>query len=693
MYLKRVKLQNFGRITAGEYFFTEGMNLIRGANENGKSTLCEAALYAMFGTSALRGSLDDVFTEGTSVNDLKVEVDFGPYQVTRSKSSASVTGPGLRVSGQANVSSHFYDLLGIQKGTENQVLVSEQGKTAGILDGKASEVTSLIEDLAGFSQIDVLIDKVKLKYPSGNQSLLEELLAGVTSKIAEKDLEVPQDTKPLITENAGITDCMVDTESQWQSSQKILTQYKSDLAEVKAAVTLKESLADRLKVLQSQKSNDENRLAVAKEKSEEGLMVVYEETAYLEAYPTMQKAYDLYRSVADVKPWEGEIWDEDLESFEEELAYKTKELGHAGDLKKLIDREIQSQRALINSESTCSTCKQDISHLHAEINLRAQVEINRLEKALSDAEFSVADLTTELEALTNIQKEQQKRTKFEAYADKSQVPWIITWHQPVPEEPSLDRYRECQTEIKAATKHESEVNQAKERVVELEKNIANVETEIGSTTQQLNSIFPGNPADLEEKVTHFEAAAAELAKAYKEYENQLNTNKAEIQRIEAANEQLEKDKANLRAEEAALRERLKADAHNAEIMKELRKARPVILNRVWSNVLDSVSVAFSDMRGEDSQVVKTEKGFAVNSLPVHRLSGSAKSILGIAMRSTLRDIFAPAAGLMIFDEPASDADTDRTAAVVAALAAIRGQVLMITHESVSDSSAANIVEV
>ena len=109
-------------------------------------------------------------------------------------------------------------------------------------------------------------------------------------------------------------------------------------------------------------------------------------------------------------------------------------------------------------------------------------------------------------------------------------------------------------------------------------------------------------------------------------------------------------------------------------------------------MLAVVSDTFSNMRGIDSEVVKTEKGFSINGLPVHRLSGSAKAILGIAVRSALRDIFSTSP-FMVLDEPFDGMDESRAASAMSAICSIQGQVLLITHEDVSDSSANNLVEV
>ena len=140
-------------------------------------------------------------------------------------------------------------------------------------------------------------------------------------------------------------------------------------------------------------------------------------------------------------------------------------------------------------------------------------------------------------------------------------------------------------------------------------------------------------------------------------------------------------------------ESLKTEDRNSKIIKSVRDAKPLVLNQVWNKVLDYTQQSFSEMRGEDSVVEKSEKGFTVDARPTSRLSGSAKSILGISLRAAVRDIFAPTAGFMIFDEPFGDMDEERTAAALAAIQTIRGQKFIVTHESQSEMAADQVVEI
>ncbi len=51
MYIENIKIGSFGKLSMREYNLTEGINLIEGRNESGKSTLCEFIKFVFYGLS------------------------------------------------------------------------------------------------------------------------------------------------------------------------------------------------------------------------------------------------------------------------------------------------------------------------------------------------------------------------------------------------------------------------------------------------------------------------------------------------------------------------------------------------------------------------------------------------------------------------------------------------------------------
>lgn len=693
MYIREVTTKNFGVLADGTYNFTDGMNIIRGANEKGKSTLVEAILYGMFGSGALRGTIEDTVREGLKPADLRVVVKYGEYTAKRSKSSASVVGPDTKINGQSAVSEFFYDLLGVRKGSENSVLVSEQGRTAGILDGKPGQVSALIEGLADFNQIDDIVETVKEKFPSGNSKILKEMADEVDNKLAEKEaVELVSPVVYLDKVRKGEAELQV-MNTDLGELQASISSKEQEVIEIEAGVKLKEKIS-------VDASNTAHKLDTLKKKLEETFEAsfgevddVRDEVALVNGWPDVVAKWDLYREVTTLGAWGGDEWEGDTDSLDAQLLNDNKKAN-------LLTTEISETRAEIktferqlNSEDTCPTCGQDTAHLHEKMNAEATVRIEELRSHLGDIKVELDEVEEDIKMMRAIQTEQNKRTKYFEHADDiSILPWNLFWTTKKPVEPIRENFHVAQDLIRIAGDKERKITEAKEELPKLDVKIEETEEKLSELNEELNSTFTKDPADLKEIVTQLKKAHGEALEEYLDTEKEVKDNQKQADKLTADAKFLEKEIDNLVKEATDLSKRFKTDKHNAEILKQVRRARGKVLNRVWSNVLTMVSTTFSDLRGVESKVEKSDKGFTANGLPVHRLSGSGKSILGISLRVALREIFAPAAGFLAFDEPASDADPDRTAAIMAAVSGIRGQVIMITHEELSDTSADNVIE-
>ena len=100
----------------------------------------------------------------------------------------------------------------------------------------------------------------------------------------------------------------------------------------------------------------------------------------------------------------------------------------------------------------------------------------------------------------------------------------------------------------------------------------------------------------------------------------------------------------------------------------------------------------SEMRGTPSVVSKTADGFLVDGHPVATMSGSTLDILGLAIRVALVRTFLPSAPFLVLDEPCASMDQTRTEALLGFLVAVGfKQVLLVTHEDVSQNVADHII--
>jgi predicted ATPase len=693
LHIEQVTTKNFGVLENGTYNFVDGMNVIRGGNERGKSTLIEAALYGMFGSGAIRGTLEDAVKEPLKDSELSVEVRYGGYTAKRRKSSASVVGPDTKINGQSAVSQFFYDLLGVRKGNENSTLVSEQGETAGILKGKPGEVSALIEGLADFNQIDDLVENAKAKFPAGNATLLQEILEETKEK-----LRIKEDVKltPAATYIAKVTQAEANlkvSEAAIRELNDSINSKKSEIIKIEAGATLKSKLAHDIDTLKKSRKEAEVELETATAASLEDLQAVSAEKELVGGWPEAVQRWDLYKDVTSFGYWKGEEWEGDVESLEAELS---KNNGKKEDITTILNdanAEIRSLTRKLNNEDKCPTCGQDTKHIHEEMNAKISSDLSYEEVTAKKAEVDLKEVEENLLILKAIKGEQEKRQQYSGYAADTEIlPFNLVWDAAEPIEPSTERFNEARDLILVSETQDRRVKKAKDDVVKLTVADALAEEKLETLQQEYNSTFVQDASDLKGIVNALERAHKDSSEEHDVLSSTVKEAQREADKaaIEAAS--LKSELVELKGEIESINSRLQKDSRNSEILKQVRKARPKVLNRVWDNVLMTVSATFSDLRGVESVVAKSDKGFTVNGLPVHRLSGSGKSILGISLRVALRDIFSPEAGFIIFDEPADSADKIRTMSIVAALASVRQQVIIITHEGISGLSADNIID-
>jgi len=704
MYLESIEIHNFGPVKYRKLDFVDGLVVVRGSNERGKSTsIIQCPLYAFFGSSTLDCSIDHVTHNGQPVSSLKVVAKYGPYTVSRTKASASVVGPGVKISGQAEVSNFFYNLFGISPKTEKLVLVSAQGDTAGVINRGNSDVTSFIEDIAGFDQIASLLERIKQTYPIGSEKALKGQLEAAEAEQLQYSQEELPDLKQL-------------TEGKETTVKEILTQ--TDLVNKKRAWI--KSLEANLKTIELENQNITSIAKAASNKkvdiqwAESALTKAQQEadqipaycasavdaaTALIEEFPSRELSYKAYQWVESIKPSE-HYWDEHEQGLTDRIQELYKNITQQQAIISSKQGEIKSLQKGIQTDDICTKCGSDIKTKKEEINKKINGEIEKLTSGITRTQKILEDDKAEKQILDQI-KETHDRLEREAKvhgeyvrAIKKEIPYTyeITGFKPLqPDQGELVSAKRLladyqQSRIKSSscqaiiTEKTSALDKLRTELVEKELELKDA-GELQDTTEKRTEIF------------NEECALTKLVETQTELNNQLTNKEKEIVAAEA---KIETNKNNLIRVKKTITEintALRVEDRNGKIIKAVREAKPRVLNQIWDKVISYVSQSFSEMRGYDSEVEKTDKGFAVDQRPTSRLSGSAKSILGIALRSAIRDIFAPTAGFMIFDEVFADCDEERTAAALAAIQTIRGQKFIVTHESQSEMAADQVIEI
>jgi DNA repair exonuclease SbcCD ATPase subunit len=243
--INKLVLTNFQRHEDLTLDFTNGLNAIRGANENGKSSVFRGIAYAFFGSRALPMSLEETVTWGKPVASLKVELTFThsgkQFKIVRKKSGAELVGDGVTASGQAEVTAFVENLFGASAAIAQATMLANQSSLQNGLDSSAMP---LIEKLANMSLIDDLIGKVQTKLPSGSTKGVEAQLATVSAaeepvletseldfKISELQLAVQKLTKESVDAATTLshTQTLAMSGQTKQNSNKTLETLKASL--------------------------------------------------------------------------------------------------------------------------------------------------------------------------------------------------------------------------------------------------------------------------------------------------------------------------------------------------------------------------------------------------------------------------------------------------------------------------------
>ena len=102
--IKTLQLKNFRQHTDLALSFDQGVTVLRGANEAGKSTVFEAIAYALFGARATRNNELTTWgqPEGSHQVVLTFEIGGVEYTIKRNAKSAELNYDGGRVTGQTD---------------------------------------------------------------------------------------------------------------------------------------------------------------------------------------------------------------------------------------------------------------------------------------------------------------------------------------------------------------------------------------------------------------------------------------------------------------------------------------------------------------------------------------------------------------------------------------------------------------
>lgn len=701
--LNKIKLTNFRRHTDATFTFTQGLNVLRAANENGKTTLLEAVAYAFFGTKALRTSLDDAVSWGEELRTLKVELDVtvGGRDLTfvRSKNGAEVrAGDQVLVNGQNEVSVFAAKMLNADLGLAQQLMLAGQMGLRGILTAGPKATGALIEDLGNFDLFDRILDaaqaKLSLGSTAGIDARIEQFQKERDAIVVPARPDANQYAKTL-SDFARQREERVGTKEANEGVKRALSQ---TVLEEKMAASKATGLIEQISNAEQRALDLDAERTKLQQAPEAGLIDVEGIDDEITAERAAVARWEAY-SKLPVQTYE---------SVSREVA--TQRAADAVSLRKENDAGMQEARvdiaraeAQLVTSSVCGFCDQDISQFPSvkAKNDGLRGNIQKLELAVENYVRSSVQLD-EIEAQHRSINEADEAIKkiyrdIDSYAklDESVIPARIEWVGDVPVMPAPSTLKTLFEKRAAAIKHNEDEQKRKSRIAYLTETIGDYQAQLITLRETLATIkvmTADEMSSMERQIEVLEASIASESNAIHAIDLGVAQAKADFTAGMTAHENAASLVARLdehikqgRAEKAELE-------FNNNLVNKIRKARPVVGDKLWSMVLTSVSTVFSALRGERSLVARAEKGFTVNGQNIESLSGSTLDLLGLAIRVALIKTFIPGCPLLVLDEPGASMDLTREGLMLAYLQTCGfDQIVLVTHSDLSESVAQNLI--
>lgn len=687
--LEVLKLTNFRQHRDLTVNFTAGLNVIRGANEAGKSTIMEAIAYVLYGARSLANSLEETVTWGEQDSTLRVELTFSfdgvPGWVRRGKSGASLKYGATTAEGQSEVTRFFERLFKVDAKMASNLQIASQNKVRGALEGGSA--VALIESLADFSLLETLVDKITTHRPSGNTNLV---LTRLNTLKAAQGAEIPPEPDAGPVE--AVKGHLRTLEGSLEGSKGMEAAYaalvpaaRERIAQARLRASQAEAARRRVELIQAELAKS---LPAVTGNAE--VIAGWREAAQKEA-----NRLSLLKVYRTQEPKLEDVWGGTREAFLAELE-GTKAL-HAtlqADIQLARDR-ITQQRAMRINEKSCAFCKKSLEDVPevASVNASVDAALETAQAELAALANRLGEATATLAALQAIQLADAKYPGLFPLShwthSEDRVPPRVTWigEPPSTEADDTDYYGL----IKQAEASAKELANAEGRRAALQAELLQVQAtadqNVQSTIEDEATIadWEVRKQGVQNLTLEVNKCKGELALAEQAYQHALVLRKQAMDAAAAAAKEI-----------AAVTQELEDMGFYNELVKKIRAARPAVANKLWALVMAAVSHYTTQGRGQPSVVTRDDGGFKINGKAATggNYSGSAQDVLGLAIRLALVKTFLPGSPFMIMDEIAAACDDSRELDLLGmVLAADIPQVLLVTHSNAAESFATNLVQI
>jgi exonuclease SbcC len=727
--IKSVRLKNFKKHGNLEVEFAQGMNVIRGANSAGKSTVLNAIAYALYGTQAVPGTSNTLVKHGEKSMEVAVDFTLGGknYTIRRGKTSAAVLEDGKIVAtGSTPVSEWVIDHFGADVADFLTFSYSRQGETAALLTLGATQLQKKIERLAKVDLIEKVLsaltkranilegkisstvvedtreDKDRLKeMRKEHKALIEEQMrlqeiVKIQSEVVAEHQAKLGEMQPLADKAAELNAAIKDTEKMLEDHLDLCEHYSDELedhpesieGELKiAAETLKDAEAGFKQLVNA--TEQVNNL--------KGSLTQIQEWLETDGYPALERYNKLKPELEQLEIRRAEV-EKQLETVSADIAS--------------VEAKLKSKKRELKS-GVCSECKRPFEDFDPDA---VSSEIKKLEEKLTELRRQSGSLSSELAGVKKaentlvddihdvyglnipeiVQKQQaahQKlKEKYEKFVESVDGEADIEKAMQ-----KITKLTERVNDLKAKKKRRDEILQA---LTESEAKAARAKDALSLYRAELDELGDDVPSEsdilsVKETINAAQKETDEATKKLWEVTPKLNLLKSQIEAVEKTIEKAEHNKQ-------VLRNLKKSYDMTKELSKFLRNRRSEYLSNVWDTILgrasEIVRQSTSEMDEPIDEILLDEKNrFLFRSgehvFPVQGGAGGCQTeMLGVAMRLALSDVFYEEdAGFMLLDEASSQMSDENALNLAAMLSATGKQIVYVTHRTTEQLTAENVI--
>jgi DNA repair exonuclease SbcCD ATPase subunit len=636
--------------------------------------------YCLFGTSVLDFSLEH-YINNEGAKSLKTTVEFEAvdgktYTCVRGNTGAELRrGDEVICTNHAPVTAKVEELLGVPAGRADSTIFAKQGKVQGVLALGPTALSAYIEELAGFQEVDALVSTLNSKLETGSVKSYESMIEQKESQLA---------ALPPVVDISGL---QVRLESEQVNLSALGVRAHTLQAEIAAQEKANQTVEARRQEINRQIQETARALETRKRLEAEVASAVGlpEKIAALELQMEQARAWMTYQGFTSLPAYAGDEWEGDVRDLAHEVADVQARLTTLNSQRATAAADIRNKEKERLTSTVCPITREVCGQLSDPALIeRTNAEVGEALAALAVADAGFAAAATEAQGeLRILQAIQQYQTGWErtllpftslVSVDENVVPWKATWATAVPVNAGIpaEDPQHLQTKVAAAERAQAQLD-----VLPVVATTAAV-----ALAQELEQCQTINLEAARKEQQEVMTAEFTLRRQVDEIAEQIKV-------AEQNNFHREQTLKLLTGEITALQESIKTVQENNDLLKAVRAARLVVAELLWSKVLGATSRYFSLMRGEESIIKRSPKGFLINLHPV--VSGSTFDLLGLALRITLAKLFSQC-GILVLDEAGAGMDLDRSALMLGVLAAAGfEQVLHITHRDTDEAAGEHLL--